>query len=91
MPQIYFCDMENFEHLYEECMTVAPVGMPVVFHECGKIPTEEELTSTGANWLFFMTWHTEWLTDSAKGNTAELLNQVYNGEYFITLDELPEF
>lgn len=79
------------EHLYEECMTVAPVGMPVVFHECGKIPTEEELTSTGANWLFFMTWHTEWLTDSAKGNTAELLNQVYNGEYFITLDELPEF
>ena len=24
MPQIYFCDMENFEHLYEECLLFLP-------------------------------------------------------------------
>ncbi len=79
------------EHLYEECETVAPEGMPLAFHECGVIPTEEEMNSSGANWLFFMTWHTDWLTNTGDGNTIELLNEVYGGEYFITLDELPDF
>lgn len=77
--------------LFEECEALRPEGMPVVFHECGQIPTEEEMTSTGADWLFFMVWHTSWLTDTNQGNTVELLNEVYNSDYFITLDELPEF
>ncbi|MBE5877729.1 MAG: hypothetical protein E7290_12685 [Lachnospiraceae bacterium] len=79
------------ENLFAECESVRPEGMPIVFHECGKIPTEEEMVSTGAKWLFFMVWHTEWLTDSANGNTIELLQEVYNSDYFITLDELPDF
>ncbi len=78
-------------HLYEECVSVAPQGMPIVFHECGTIPTEEELVSTRTDWLFFMTWHTTWLTDTKEGNTIEDLNAIYNSDYFITLDELPEF
>ena len=79
------------EKLYQECEALRPDGMPVVFHECGQIPTEEEMTSTGAEWLFFMVWHTDWLTDTGKGNTVDLLKEVYNSDYFITLDELPEF
>ncbi len=78
-------------HLFEECDTINPEGMPLVFHECGKIPTEEEMVSTGAQWLFFMVWHTDYITDTKKGNTIDLLNEVYNSDYFITLDELPEF
>lgn len=77
-------------NLFDECETVGPEGMPVVFHECGTIPTEEQMASSGANWLFFMTWHTDYLTD-AKNNTTDSLNEIYNSEYFITLDELPEF
>lgn len=77
--------------LYEKCVGIAPEGMPIVFHECGTIPMEEELVSTETNWLFFMTWHTTWLTDTVEGNTLEDLNAIYNSEHFITLDELPEF
>lgn len=76
--------------LFVECEEVAPEGMPIVFHECGSIPTQEELVSTQTDWLFFMTWHTDWLTDTAS-NSEEKLNEIYNSEYFITLDELPEF
>ncbi|MBQ9142926.1 MAG: hypothetical protein IJX63_14230 [Lachnospiraceae bacterium] len=76
--------------LFVECETLAPEGMPIVFHECGTIPTEEELVSTETDWLFFMTWHTSWLTDT-NSNSVENLNEIYNSEYFITLDELPDF
>ena len=72
--------------LYEECKALAPEGIPLVFHECGTIPTEEQMKDAGAPWLFFMTWTTEYLTDY---NTKEDLNEIYNSDYFITLDELP--
>lgn len=65
--------------------------MPIVYHECGAIPTEEELVSTKTDWLFFMTWHTDWLTGAESENTAESLKAIYNSKYFITLDELPAF
>ena len=77
-------------NLYEECVSVAPEGMPIMFHECGTIPTEEEMTSTGTNWLFFMVWHTDYITNEAN-NDKESLNEIYNSDYFITLDELPAF
>jgi len=77
-------------HLYEECVSVAPAGMPIVFHECGSIPTQEEMQAANAPWSMFMVWHTDYLTDG-KSNPVESLNAIYNSEYFITLDELPEF
>ena len=76
--------------LYEECVSVAPEGMPVVFHECGRIPDEQEMKDAGASWLYFMVWHTDYLTDTGK-QPLDALKQIYNSEYFITLDELPEF
>ena len=72
--------------LYEECKALAPEGIPLVFHECGTIPTEAQMKDAGAPWLFFMTWTTEYLTDY---NTKEALNEIYNSDYFVTLDELP--
>ncbi len=78
------------EHLYEECESIAPEGMPLVFHECGTIPTEAQMVKKGAPWLFFMVWHTDYLTDS-KNNAKGSLNTIYNSDYFITLDELPDF
>ncbi len=79
------------EHLYQACEDINPKGMPIVFHECCMIPTEEEMISTGAQWLYFMVWHTSWLTDTSQGNTIERLNEIYNSDYFITLDKLPQF
>lgn len=71
--------------LYEK-LTEVTVNKPYCFHECGSNPTAEELETTP--WLWFMTWHTEHITDS---NTPEQLNALYNSAYVITRDELPEF
>lgn len=74
-------------HLFEECEALAPEGMPIVFHECGTIPTQEQMDE-GAPWSFFMVWHTDYITDE-HNNSKTSLNEIYNSEYFITLDELP--
>ena len=34
-----------------------------------------------------MTWHTEHITDH---NDTDTLNEIYNDDYVITLDELPD-
>ena len=55
----------------------------------GKIFTEEALESfeaDGAMWSWFMIWHTDHIT----GNSVKVLNNVYNDEKAITLDELPD-
>ena len=59
---------------------------PLCLHECGENPTAKELGKT--KWLWFMTWHTEYLTDN---NTPEKLKELYNSESVITLDKLPDF
>lgn len=74
--------------LYEECEELAPEGMPVVFHECGTIPTEKQMKDKEAAWSFFMVWHTDYLTNEGH-NSKKSLKEIYNSEYFITLDELP--
>ncbi|MBP3609971.1 MAG: hypothetical protein J6J42_06505 [Lachnospiraceae bacterium] len=76
------------ENLFEECEALAPAGMPLVFHECGTIPTEKQMKDTEVSWLFFMVWHTDYLTNEGH-NSIESLKEIYNSEYFITLDELP--
>lgn len=78
------------KNLYEGVAEIAAEGMPIVFHECGTIPTEAEMKEAGTDWLFFMTWHTDYLT-SESNNTIDSLKEIYNSEYFITLDELPSF
>lgn len=74
--------------LYKSILKIAPVGMPVVFHECGTIPSEAQLKRGNTGWALFMTWHTNFITEE---NKPANLKKIYNSDYFITLDELPEF
>jgi mannan endo-1,4-beta-mannosidase len=74
--------------LYNRCVEVAPEGMPIVYHECGDIPCEEDMKRVP--WLLFMPWHTGWVTGENCGNTPEHFSEIYNSDYFITLDELPD-
>ena len=76
--------------LYAEVASIAPEGMPIVFHECGSIPTQAQMTEASAPWLMFMVWHTDFLTDG-KYNSPKTLQSIYQSDYFITLDELPAF
>ena len=75
--------------MYNKVIDVVGTDVPVILHENGTIPNPEALESDGAYWGSFMTWHTEWITD-AKWNTKESINAVFNSDYVITLDELPE-
>ena len=74
--------------LYRVCEYLIGDRKPICFHECGTIPTSEQLTDKGAKWCYFMTWHTDYIT---KENDVDTLKQIYNDDYVITLDELPSF
>lgn len=72
--------------LYKKVQRTVDDTIPICFHECGRIPTAEQLRKRNADWVWFMTWHTEYITDH---NDTGDLNKIYNDEYVITLDELP--
>lgn len=74
------------KRLYDKVFKVTAGNKPLIFHECGLIPTVDDLKTVP--WCSFMTWHTEWLIDT---NSSEHLKEVYNSDYVITLDELPNF
>ncbi len=73
--------------LYNQVTKVVGDEMPICFHECGRIPTVEQLEKADAKWVWFMTWHTDHITGS---NDLEDLYAIYNDDYVITLDELPD-
>ncbi len=73
--------------LYSQVKKVVGDEMPICFHECGRIPTVEQLEKADAKWVWFMTWHTDHITGS---NDLDDLNAIYNDDYVITLDELPD-
>lgn len=74
------------ERLHKIVKKITKGKKPLIFHECGQIPTAEQLK--GTPWCSFMAWHTEWLTDN---NTKESLKAIYSSEYTITLEDLPKF
>ncbi len=74
--------------LYNSVKKVVGKDVPICFHECGKIPTVDELRSTKTEWVWFMAWHTEYMIDR---NSVDDLKIIYNDEYVVTLDELPRW
>ena len=62
--------------------------VPICLHENGPVPDPARL-GPKADWLWFMTWHTRWLTDPAQ-NTPEQLRAYFASERYVTKDELPE-
>ncbi|HTV19086.1 MAG TPA: glycosyl hydrolase [Polyangiaceae bacterium] len=61
-------------------------AMPVAYHENGIIPSAALAREQGATWSWFMTWHTDWLTDE---NTQQHIRDVFADDFVLTLDELP--
>ena len=68
----------------------------VALMECDSFSTVGTLTEEKAGWLYFMPWYdggqdnTNFLSNP-KFNTVEDLVEMYQSEYCITLDELPDF
>ncbi len=89
-PGDEYCDIIGADSYEPElqaklCKKVGRVAdKPLCFHECGATPSAREFEKT--KWTWFMTWHTEYLTQR---NSKKDLYSLYNSEYVITLDELP--
>ena len=73
--------------MYQKTSRVA--NKPVCLHENGPIPDPDKMKNDSAKWLWFMTWHTSFI-DSNEFNTASYLSHVYNSDYLLSLDELPD-
>lgn len=83
----YVNHTESLSAMYSKTAQVA--DKPVCLHENGPIPDPDKMKADGAKWLWFMTWHTSFI-DSNEFNTASYLKKVYNSDYALTLDELPD-
>ena len=62
----------------------------VTMAECDTIPSVENIEAESAYWLYACPWYGEHIESSAKNN-PDTINEIYNSELFITLDELPEY
>lgn len=61
----------------------------VAMSENDTIPSLENLLKDKASWLYFCPWYMNYLT-SEQNNPVDNLIEIYNSEYCITLDELPD-
>jgi mannan endo-1,4-beta-mannosidase len=78
----------SLKSLYNSVAAIVGSKRPIALHENGPIPDPALVAAEGANWSFFMTWHTSFVTDGI-ANTSTTLSQAYNHERYITRDELP--
>lgn len=61
----------------------------VTMSENDSIPSLENLINDKAAWLYFCPWYMNYLT-SEQNNPVDNLVEIYNSDYCITLDELPD-
>ena len=61
----------------------------VTMSENDSIPSLENLVNDKAAWLYFCPWYMNYLT-SEQNNPVDNLIEVYQSDYCITLDELPD-
>lgn len=61
----------------------------ITMSENDSIPSLENLQNDKAGWLYFCPWYMNYLT-SEQNNPVDNLIEIYNSEYCITLDELPD-
>lgn len=66
----------------------------ITLSECGTIPDPEVLKEEGISWIWFSVWAGEYvLTGSVyndEWNDNHMLRKIYNSNYVITKDELPD-
>lgn len=74
-----------FNYLYN----LVDGGKMLAISECDTVPTVENMTVEDAGWLYFCPWYADYLM-SERYQDPETLSEIYNSDYCITLDELPE-
>lgn len=62
----------------------------VAMSENDTIPALDQLVDSKAAWLYFCPWYGNYITDASL-NPVDNLKAIYQSEYCITLDELPDW
>ena len=84
---IYAKDHGNLAPMFAQVKAIVGDTLPICLHENGPVPDPTLLGPT-ADWLWFMTWHTRWLT-GADQNTPDQLRRDFASKRYVTKDELP--
>lgn len=84
---IYAKDHGNLAAMFAQVKAIVGDTLPICLHENGPVP-DPALLGASADWLWFMTWHTRWLT-GADQNTPDQLRRDYASKRYVTKDELP--
>ncbi|MNJ49534.1 Endoglucanase 1 precursor [compost metagenome] len=75
---------------FDQLVTLGQNRKLVAMTENGAIPDPDLLQVYHANWSWFCTWEGEFLKDGITNSMAHL-KKLYNHDYVITLDELPDW
>lgn len=86
-PQAYEYTAHKDEYL--ELSELTSEEKITAIAETGVLPDIEELIKQNVKWTYYMTWSHEFCL-SEKYSTYDQLRKVYNSEYSITLEDLPE-
>lgn len=84
---IYVEDHGNLAPMFAAVKRIVGDTVPICLHENGPVPDPATL-GPAADWLWFMTWHSRWLT-GADQNRPDQLRRDFNAQRYITRDELP--
>ena len=84
---IYVEDHGNLAPMFAQVKRIVGDTVPICLHENGPVP-DPRLLGRDSDWLWFMTWHTRWLT-GADQNTPDQLRRDFASKRYITKDELP--
>lgn len=84
---IYASDHGNLAPMFARVKAIVGDTLPICLHENGPVP-DPTLLGPGADWLWFMTWHTRWLT-GADQNTPDQLRRDFASKRYVSKDELP--
>ncbi|MBO9707968.1 MAG: mannan endo-1,4-beta-mannosidase A and B [Caulobacter sp.] len=83
---LYAEDHGDLAPMFQEVKAIVGDSVPICLHENGPIPDPAGLGAQ-ADWLWFMTWHTQWLMDPAQ-NASDRLKAFYGSQRYLTKDEL---
>jgi len=84
---IYVTDHGNLAPMFGQVKAIVGDTVPICLHENGPVPNPA-LLGPDSDWLWFMTWHTRWLT-GADQNMPDQLRRDFASERYLTRDELP--
>lgn len=84
---LYAADHGNLAPMFAAVKRIVGDSVPICLHENGPVPDPATL-GPQADWLWFMTWHTRWLT-GADQNTPDLLRRYYASDRYLTKEDLP--